>query len=128
MIKCFLRIIDWRIPIAVFPNNKTDCHDIIEILLKVALSTIPITLHLWKMPHSYFNKDMNCEIWVLFIPDPRIILSRLFFQTLSLDFFTYTPTVAKRITDRAEVTKITYWQRRLQINYYGEEIKTRART
>jgi len=43
-------------------------------------------------------------------------------------FFTYIPTVAKRITGRAEVAKLTYWQRRLQKNYCGEEIKTRART
>jgi hypothetical protein len=29
----------------VSPTNKTDCHDIAEILLKVALNTIALTLY-----------------------------------------------------------------------------------
>ena len=29
----------------VFSTNKTDCHDIAEILLKVALNTITLTLY-----------------------------------------------------------------------------------
>ena len=35
----------------VSPNNKTDCHDITEILLKVVLNTI--TLNLYK--HRPYN-------------------------------------------------------------------------
>jgi hypothetical protein len=30
----------------VFSTNKTDCHDLNEILLKVALNTITLTLYL----------------------------------------------------------------------------------
>ena len=48
--------------IGVFPGtpvssiNKTDCHDIIEILLKVALNTITLTLY--RIPfYSWFILD-----------------------------------------------------------------------
>ena len=41
----------------VFSTNKTDCHDITEILLKVDLNTIILTLtpsSSWKMTMRYF--------------------------------------------------------------------------
>jgi hypothetical protein len=33
----------WFSPVPVFSTNKTDCHDIAEILLKMALNTIKQT-------------------------------------------------------------------------------------
>ena len=38
---------------SVSPTNETNCHDITEILLKVALNTITLTL-----PLSSLNEDM----------------------------------------------------------------------
>jgi hypothetical protein len=38
-------IITGLVPITL-PNNKTNCHDIIEILLNVALNTIILTMQL----------------------------------------------------------------------------------
>jgi hypothetical protein len=35
----------------VFSTNKTDCHDITEILLKVALNTIILILHVTILVH-----------------------------------------------------------------------------
>jgi hypothetical protein len=40
----------WYSPgIKVSPNNKTDRHDITEILLKVALNTLTLTLKEWSL-------------------------------------------------------------------------------
>jgi hypothetical protein len=46
-----LAIGQWFSPgTAVSSTNKTDCHDITEILLKVALNTINLTLiHIFRM-------------------------------------------------------------------------------
>jgi hypothetical protein len=40
---------------AVISTNKTDCHDITEILLKVALRSIKQTNNIW----STINKSLN---------------------------------------------------------------------
>ena len=39
----------------VFSTNKTDCQDIAEILLKVALNTKTLTYNSWNRPFTYFR-------------------------------------------------------------------------
>ena len=55
-----------------FPTNKTDRHDITDILLKVALSTITLTLHwiciLFARVHLhciYRMHSFSCSIFIL---------------------------------------------------------------
>jgi hypothetical protein len=46
----------------VSPTNKTDCQDITEILLKVALNTITLTLKLfWYLIHVERQKETVTE-------------------------------------------------------------------
>ena len=43
---------------SVTSTNKTDCHDITEILLKVALNAITLTLHLVIKFHLFGSFDL----------------------------------------------------------------------
>jgi len=43
----------------VFSTNKTDCHDITEILLKVAINTITLTLP------TQSRKKLTCKAYFL---------------------------------------------------------------
>jgi hypothetical protein len=40
-----ISVISWH-EIVIIPFNKTDCHDITEVLLKVAVNTITLSLNL----------------------------------------------------------------------------------
>ena len=42
-----------------FPTNKTDWHDITEILLKVALNTIILTLGSYKLAYQFTYKNVS---------------------------------------------------------------------
>ena len=56
----------------VFITNKTDYHDITEILLKVALNTITLTLNTYVDSYYYKKKmieslKLSAPVWVFFI-------------------------------------------------------------
>ena len=62
---------------AVFSINKTDVHDITEILLKVALNTTTLTLYYWDWEYIFNciltystnsprNKILNLLVWIKF--------------------------------------------------------------
>ena len=57
----------------VSSTNKTDRHDITEILLKVALNTITLTpnpiLYLWnlRLLHRMFEWSSDVDIWFLYL-------------------------------------------------------------
>ena len=46
--------------------NNTDHHDIIEILLKVALSTTTLTLRSWYISYAYSMLRLNI-LWILYL-------------------------------------------------------------
>jgi hypothetical protein len=48
-------------------TNKTDCHDITELLLKVALNTITLTITLFHILTGYRHQvSLGCVIWQAF--------------------------------------------------------------
>jgi len=62
----FLRVL------MIFSTNKTDRHDITEILLKVVLNTITLTLN-WKCNFCFFiRKCIKMEINVMFLKICRV--------------------------------------------------------
>jgi len=63
----------------VSPTNKTDLHNIIEILFKVALNTITLTHYIMKRPRL----DTRMLVSTLVCPDLVSMLSRS-----NLNFYT----------------------------------------
>ena len=57
----------------VSPTNKTDCHDIIEILLKVALNTINQTKR--TIYHIYLTRSLNGILPIFSSPGRKVKLS-----------------------------------------------------
>ena len=68
MVKCTQYKIMWynlfRSGTPVSSTNKTDHHDITEILLKVALSTITLTLNLWMMQLKIYFFLFFSDYWI----------------------------------------------------------------
>jgi hypothetical protein len=53
----------WFSPGTPVPStNKTDCHDIAEILLKVALSTIILSLLIWLQIHDSNGQALDFPV------------------------------------------------------------------
>ena len=61
----------FSLAIPVFSTYKTDCHDIAEILLKVVLNTITLTLPLSKYLFLCWNNDWNKILWYSNVLDIR---------------------------------------------------------
>ena len=68
-----ISVISWR---SVFSTNKTDLHDITEILLKVALNTITIfyfgSFHLSYILFMNLKKDWIIELMVIKLTNPKL--------------------------------------------------------
>ena len=67
----------------VFSTNKTDRHDINEILLKVALNTITVTLTI-QFLHVQFLHKVDIRIWHLY---EILLYSYLIFCVLNMQGF-----------------------------------------
>ena len=64
----------WFFP--VYSTNKTQHHDITEILLKVALNTITLTLIRWRTHHLSFQNITIVQTVLLFSPTCSFIRMR----------------------------------------------------
>ena len=78
----------------VSSNNKAVCHDIAEILMKVALNTITLTLHT-------YNMDSQCFIQHYWRNIQKMVLYSVFQMRVSDDFWDYLNTT---VIDKLERT------------------------
>ena len=56
----------------VFSTNKTVSYDITEILLKVALNTIPLTFHISNSLHTLISKQRRSNINVVKVAPTQV--------------------------------------------------------